>query len=104
MEATMVAPWIISIATAVWFGVMGQKTRRQWFAWGLVGAIFALTSSTMVLGLCEAAFIPISPDANESFQIKSVVLAIVPTLLFGSLPMIRLWRRHSSGKRTTAQT
>ena len=98
----MVAPWIISIAAAAWFGLMGQKTRGQWFAWGLVGAIFALISSTMVLGVCEAAFIPISPDATEAFKFKSVVLAIVPTLLFGSIPLIQLLRKGSSVKQTTA--
>jgi len=89
----MIAPWILSIVTAIWYGIMGYKADGHWLGWALGGAFFALAASTLILGVCNAAFIPRSPEEYASIQVKSVLLAFLPVLLVGGSAMIILMRK-----------
>src|SRR5258708_28269953 len=89
----MIAPWILSILTAIWFGTMGHKAGGHWLRWALNGALFALAASTLVLGVCNASFIPRSPEEYVSNQVKSVVLSFLPVVLVGGGLMIGLMRK-----------
>jgi hypothetical protein len=102
-------PWLLALATGVWFGLMARKAGRSWVQWACGGAFFALVIATLVLGLAEASFIPLSHDAEVSHQMKSimaaVVLVVVPGWLFtmgmhGKLP--KLWPRADSRPAPTA--
>ncbi len=93
MKRLMIAPWIFSIVTAIWYGIMGHKADGHWLRWALGGAFFALAASTLVLGVCIAAFIPRSPEEYASNQVKSLVLAFLPILLVGGGLMIGLMRK-----------
>ena len=97
----MIVPWILSIVTAIWFGVMGLRADGYWLRWAVAGALFALVASTMVLGLCDAALFPTSPEEYVSFRINSVALAVLPILLVGGIPMIRLLRQGLSEREKT---
>ena len=89
----MIAPWILSIVTAIWYGIMGYKADGHWLGWALGGAFFALAASTLILGLCDSALIPLSHDEDVSLQVKSVLLACLPILLVGGSAMIILMRK-----------
>ena len=62
---------------------MGHKADGHWLGWALGGAFFALAASTLILGLCDSALIPLSHDEDVSLQVKSVLLACLPILLVG---------------------
>jgi hypothetical protein len=85
-------PWMFSAATAMWFGVMAARAGRSWWLWGTVGAVFALVTSTIYLGLRQSAFIPISYQAEVNFHIKSVVGAAAVIGFFGWLFTLSLQR------------
>jgi hypothetical protein len=75
-------PWGFSIATAVWFGWVARRAGSNWLAWALGGGAFSLAITTMILGVSQAAFIPLSHDASVYFQTKSIAAA---ALVVGSL-------------------
>jgi hypothetical protein len=61
-------PWIFALVTCMWFGVMAWRAERNWFMWALGGALYALPASTIILGVSQAAFMAISPDAVAHFR------------------------------------
>ena len=96
----MIDPWIISLVTAIWFSWIGWKNGQNPFVWALQGVLLALPVSTIILGLCDAAYIPMSHDEEVSIRLKSLILALLPILLVGICAMLVLSRR----KRLSAQT
>jgi len=68
-------PWAFALVTAVWFGMKARAAGRNWLGWALGGGVFALTATTFVLGVSQAAFIPLSQTAVVWFRIKSVAAA-----------------------------
>src|SRR5262245_5061398 len=90
----MIAPWIICLATAIWFSWIGWKNSQNLFWWALQGAMLSLPVSTIILGLCDAAFIPLSHQEEVTIRIKSLLLAILPILLVGICAMLVLSRRR----------
>src|SRR6266853_1608889 len=86
--------WLFSLVTALWFGVMARRAHRNWLLWGVAGGVFALANSTIVFGLSEAAFIPLSEDANVHFRkvTTSTAAGIVGSL--GWLFTLSLQRWH----------
>jgi hypothetical protein len=97
----MMAPWIISLLAATWFGWIGRKQGQNAFTWAWQGAFLALPSSTIVLGLCEASFIPMSHQQEVSFRFKSLILAVLPILIIGGIAMWVL--RQRSNKQSAGQ-
>jgi hypothetical protein len=69
--------WAFSLATALWFGWAGWRASRNWFAYGFAGWLVGLVATTLIIGLAEAAYIPISPNAYLGFQLKSALAAVV---------------------------
>ncbi len=76
MTLIQTVPWAFSLATAVWFARMASRAERSWCLWGLMGGAFSLVSSTIILGMAEAVFIPTSHEAYIGFCLKAVFLAL----------------------------
>jgi hypothetical protein len=93
----MLAAWIICLLTAVWFFWIGKKYRQNPFVWALQGALLSLPTAAIILGLCDAAYIPLSHKEEVSYRIKSLIFAILPILVFGGCVMLVLWRRSRNG-------
>ena len=91
----MIAPWVFLILTGIWFGYIGYKADGRWIAWAIGGALFGLTASTMVIGLCDAAYIPLSHSEETMVQLKTMVFASLPMLLVGGCIMLA----HSRSRR-----
>jgi hypothetical protein len=93
------APWAFSLGTAIVFGLIGHSGDRHWFKWGFSGAVVGLVTSTIVLGLCEAVFIPMSHEAIVAFRIRSVLLTVLVIGLVEVLPVFvfcRHWRSQQA--------
>jgi len=88
----MIAPWIFLVLTGVWFGLIGYKADGRWVRWSIGGALFGLTASTMVIGLCDAAYIPLSHSEEIMVKLKTLIFASLPMLFFGGFVMLVLWR------------
>ena len=83
-------PWAFSLATAIWFGLMARRADRSWLLWGIGGAFLALASSTIVLGVSEAVFIPLSHEACVHSRIGSVAAAALTVGALGWLVTLSL--------------
>jgi hypothetical protein len=87
-------PWLLALITAFWFGAMARRARQNWFLWAVGGALFALASSTIILGLREAAFVALSHEADVQFQTRSVTSAVGVVGGWGWLFTLSLQRWH----------
>jgi hypothetical protein len=96
----MTAPWVISILAAIWFAQLGRRADGRWMRGAVGGALFALTASTIVLGLCDSAMIPISHETKVSYHFKSLVLAILPILLVGGSVTFMLSKGNLPSEKT----
>jgi|SRR5208337_4517615 len=81
----MMMPWLFALGTAVWFGAMGKRAGRNWFGWALGGAMFALVTSTIVLGVSHAMFLPMSHAAEDAHRLKSLAFTLFVVLVLGWL-------------------
>lgn len=78
-------PWPVAAATAVWFGVMAYKARKNAVLWGIGGGMLGLVVTTIVMGLGQAAFIPFTNGEQSMFRIKIGALAICIVFCLGWL-------------------
>jgi hypothetical protein len=97
-------PWLLAVATAVWFGWMARSYQRNWVPWVVAGGLFALVSTTLVLGLAQAALIPLSHELEVAFRIKSVVAALVIIVIVGGIVAWRLQAAEDAKIPTSAAT
>ena len=81
--------------TALWLGWVGWQANRNWFAWGFTGGLLGLIATTLIVGLAEAAYIPLSPDANFGFLLRSGLAAVVVIGAVGAI-FTRSARRRTS--------
>ena len=95
----MILPWIIAGLTAVWFGVLAHKAGRVAALWAVGGALYSLCLSTMVLGLAEAAFIPMSTTEELRHRIKWSAVAIVVCVVVGLVATAGLYREAAARRR-----
>ncbi len=86
--------WLLALATALWFGLMAFKAHRAWGLWAVGGGLFALVTTTIVLGLEEAAFIPFSSREAALFHWRAVGISILIILVFGWLFTMGLHQQH----------
>src|SRR6476659_5533737 len=93
----MSAPWVFAVLAAIWFGYLGLKADGHWLRWMVAGSLYALSASTMVLGLCDAARIPLSHEVEVRFQTNSLILASLPILLVGGSVVLFLWCKGRLG-------
>jgi hypothetical protein len=77
MTLIQTVPWAFSIATAIWFARMASRAERSWRLWGLMGGALSLVSSTIIVGMTQAVFIPTSHEAYIGFCLKSVFLTLI---------------------------
>ncbi len=92
MSMTIV-PWVLGVATAVWFGWLALRAGKSCVLWSLAGGFFGLVSSTCVFGLGHATGIAFSDSARTALQVEWALAAIAVILLVGGLLTWRLWRQ-----------
>jgi MFS family permease len=93
MEIGM-APWLLALLTAAWFGWMAHRQGRNIALWGVGGFAFGLVISTLVLGLGQARTIPFSDHERKVDQIEWTVAAVVLIAAVGWLLTASLHRHH----------
>jgi len=86
--------WIFALLTAIWFGLMAFRARHNWWAWALAGALFALPTATIILGLREAAFSPVSHEATSSHKTSSMIISAVFIGVVGWIATLPLQKWH----------
>jgi hypothetical protein len=87
-------PWLLALATAVWFALMARKAGRSLVQWALTGAVFGLVVSTIVLGLGNATGFPFSNHERTILHIKCTGAAILVIVVFGWVITAGLHRHH----------
>ncbi len=92
MDTTI--PWLLALATAIWFTLMAFRAKQGMIAWGIAGAILGLVTATIIMGLGHAAHIPMSEASAQSFKIKSALLSAAVILILGWLFSMSLHRHH----------
>lgn len=78
-------PWPVAVATAVWFGVMAYKARKNAVLWAIGGGLLALVVTTVVMGLGQAAFIPFTSAQETMFRLKIAAFAVFIVFCLGWL-------------------
>jgi len=76
IESQIVA-WVLSAATAFCFGWLAHMKGRNRFAWAFGGWALGLVTATVLLGLAEASFIPISPNGYLRLRIEAAFATIL---------------------------
>lgn len=106
MEGAMqMLPWMFAAGAAVWFGVMAGRAGRNWWSWAAGGAVLGLVATTLVRGLGEAVFLPLSHEAVVLFRVKTVAAAFGIVALLGWLFTLGLqgwyldWRNKPGSRR-----
>ena len=96
----IIIPWVLSLVTAIWFALVARRAERNWVPWAVSGAVFALVTGTIVLGLGHATANPFSSQEESLFHIKWAVEAVVIIAALGwglTMPLHRhhlaLWRK-----------
>lgn len=90
-------PWLLSLATAVWFGLIAHRAGRNWALWMIGGALFALAATTMTDGVIRAASIPLSHATAVHVRAEMVAVALLSVGFLGWLLTLGLHRRRSTG-------
>lgn len=85
---------MLCASTAVWFGFLARRANRGWLVWTIGGALFALVASTIVIGLGNAAHIPMSHAADVRFKFEIVALACLLVFALGWLFTLPLHGSH----------
>jgi hypothetical protein len=95
-----ILPWLFGLATAFWFGLMARKSGRSAIGWAVGGGLFGLVTSTFVMGLSHAVFIPESQRDYMIFQVKeflatALILGVMGWLITASIhhQPATLWRK-----------
>jgi len=76
-------PWPIAAATAIWLGVMAYKAKKNCVVWAIGGGLMGLVTTTLVMGLGQAAFIPFTSEEETSFRLKLAGLALLIVFCIG---------------------
>ena len=102
---TRMISWFLAAAMAIWFGVLAYRGNRRWVLWMVGGALISLVVSTIVFGLCEAVFIPMSHKDYVVFRIESIALQALAVVFFVGIPGTIVHRRiRSSGRKNNDQS
>jgi hypothetical protein len=90
----IIIPWVLSLVTAIWFALVARKAERSWVPWAVSGAVFALVTGTIVLGLGQATANPFSSRERTIFHIRWAVEAVILMGALGWLLTMPLHRHH----------
>lgn len=86
-------PWWLALVTAIWFALMAQRAGRSWVLWAFSGALFALVTGTLILGLGRAMTIPFSDHDRAAAQAKWTIAVILVVAVLGALFTLGLLRQ-----------
>ena len=89
-------PWMLSAATAIWFGAMAYRDKQNWLPWALSGVLFSLVATTIVVGLNRATFLNVSHEAYVALRARTVLIS-VGFILFCGLILTSGLHRHGVG-------
>jgi hypothetical protein len=89
----MIIPWLLAVATAIWFGLTARRAERDATLWSLGGGFFALVVSTIVFGLGHAAAMPFSAHERARLHVQWTGEAVVLIGILGWLFTLGLYRR-----------
>ena len=89
----MAIPWILAIATAIWYGFAARRAGRNAVLWSLAGGLFALVVSTIVMGLGNAAAMPFSDQQRSRLHLQWTGEAVVLIGILGWLFTLGLRRQ-----------
>jgi MFS-type transporter involved in bile tolerance (Atg22 family) len=73
---------------------MAFRSHQNWILWAVGGGIFALVTTTIIMGLTQAAFIPFSSHEAAVFRVRAILVSIVVILVLGWLITKGLHRKH----------
>ena len=82
--------WLVGLGTAVWFGAVAAKAGRNWLSWAVAGGLFGLIVSVIILGLAQAASVPVSYQAVVKLKLESISASVLVVGLIGALVTWRL--------------
>jgi len=91
------APWLLCIATAIWFAFMAFRAKEGIegiLGWAVAGASLGLVTSTIIMGLGHAAYISMSEAAARSFRVKTALLSAAAILVLGWICSLSLHQHH----------
>jgi hypothetical protein len=94
MTAIQSIPWLFSLATAVWFARMAYTADRNPCLWAVMGGAISLVSSTLILGVAEAVFIPTSHEACITYSLTAVLVALLGVVGVGWCVSSSLHAQH----------
>ena len=89
----MVIPWILAVATAIWYSFTARRAGRNAVLWSLAGGLFALVVSTIVMGLGNAAAMPFSDQQRSRLHLQWTGEAVVLIGILGWLFTLGLRRQ-----------
>jgi hypothetical protein len=87
-------PWLLALVTAGWFGLAARKAGRNVLPWALSGAVFALVTATIVLGLGQATGNPFSDQQRGALHLRWAAEAVVTIAILGWVFTLGLHRHH----------
>ena len=87
-------PWLIAFGMGLAFALLARGAGRNWVLWALTGFYVGLSSTTIVLGLSQGAFIPMSYEQAARFSLESVAGALFLNLLLGWIFTAGLHGQH----------
>ena len=85
-------PWLVAFATGAWCCVVAWRSRQSRVFWVIGGAVYALIVSTMVIGLFQAAFIPLRESAATWLAVKAIGISVLLIGIPGGFVTWQLWR------------
>ena len=85
--------WWLALVTAIWFALMARRAGRSWVLWAFSGALFALVTATLILGLGRAMTIPFSDHDRAAAQAKWTIAAVLVVAVLGALFTLGLLRQ-----------
>lgn len=92
-------PWWLALATGFWFALVAQRAGRSWILWAISGALFALVTATLILGLGSAMTIPFSDHARTVAQTEWAIAVVLVIAVLGLLFTLGLCRQILVGAR-----
>jgi hypothetical protein len=100
-RAMQMLPWLFAFSTAIWFGVMAGRAGRNPVSWAVAGAVLGLVATTVVQGLGEAVFLPLSHEAIVLFRVKTIAAAFGIVGFLGWIFTLGLQRWHLGWRKKT---
>jgi hypothetical protein len=84
MKTSETAAYVLAIITAIWFGLVGWRTKTGGVFWAISGAIIALILSTVCLGFANSITVPYSAPAVQASQRNAIIASAILIALFAA--------------------